>query len=261
MTSFQETNDRERNMAVMPSGRGNDATIDADAFDAAIGSIGTGRSYRRKAVVYFENDRAECIYRVLSGSVFTYRVLADGRRQIVGLYLLGDFFGFEHSEEHSLSAEVVRDAKILVIKKKRLAALPNRHAAIERQLSVLLVREVGCMQDRILLLAKNAQERVVEFLYDMEKRTSANDCVELPLLRQDIADYLGLTIETVSRTLSFLESCAAIKRVRGRRILLYSHSLPTNDASVGHPQRHRQSGRRIQQSGHEFRQLDQQGFP
>jgi CRP-like cAMP-binding protein len=175
MTSFQETNDRERNMAVMPSGRGNDATIDADAFDAAIGSIGTGRSYRRKAVVYFENDRAECIYRVLSGSVFTYRVLADGRRQIVGLYLLGDFFGFEHSEEHSLSAEVVRDAKILVIKKKRLAALPNRHAAIERQLSVLLVREVGCMQDRILLLAKNAQERVVEFLYDMEKRTSAND--------------------------------------------------------------------------------------
>jgi hypothetical protein len=59
MTSFQETNDRERNMAVMPSGRGNDATIDADAFDAAIGSIGTGRSYRRKAVIYFENDRAE----------------------------------------------------------------------------------------------------------------------------------------------------------------------------------------------------------
>jgi CRP-like cAMP-binding protein len=54
------------------------------------------------------------------------------------------------------------------------------------------------MQDRILLLAKNAQERVVEFLYDMEKRTSAKDCVELPLLRQDIADYLGLTIETVS---------------------------------------------------------------
>jgi CRP/FNR family nitrogen fixation transcriptional regulator len=115
------------------------------------------------------------------------------------------------------------------------------------------------MQDRILLLAKNAQERFVEFLYDMEKRTSAKDCVELPLLRQDIADYLGLTIETVSRTLSFLESCAAIKRVRGRRILLYSHSLPTNEASV-HPQQHRQSGGRIQQSGHEFRQLDQQGF-
>ena len=64
---------------------------------------------------------------MLNGSVFTYRILADGRRQIVGLYLPGDFFGFEHSEEHSLSAEVVKDAEILVIKKKRLATYIQLH--------------------------------------------------------------------------------------------------------------------------------------
>ena len=176
---------------------------DASKFDAVIGRIGVRLSYPRKAMIYCEKDPAERVYKVLSGSVFTCKNLSDGRRQIVGLYLPGDFFGLGPSDEYSLSAEVVGNAKVLVVKKKALAELANRDAAIQSTISFLLAREVERMRDRVLLLCKNAQERVVEFLLHMQKRTPAKNLIELPLLRQDIADYLGLTIETVSRIITF----------------------------------------------------------
>jgi CRP/FNR family transcriptional regulator, nitrogen fixation regulation protein len=224
---------------------------DADKFDAVIGRIGIRMSYPRKAMIYCEKDSAERVYKLLSGSVFTCKNLSDGRRQIVGLYLPGDFFGLEPGDEYSLSAEVVGNAKVLVVKKKALAELANRDAAIQSTISFLLAREVERMRDRVLLLLKNAQERVVEFLLHMEKRTPAKNLIELPLLRQDIADYLGLTIETVSRIITFLESRAAIGRATRRSILLHSRSLLKNPPSEGHPQQrrsHRQSGSRRQQT-------------
>ena len=89
------------------------------------------------------------------------------------------------------------------------------------------------MQDRILLLAKNAQERVVEFLYDMEKRTSAKDCVELPLLRQDIADYLGLTIETTCRSLNDLKAKRIISTPDRHRIIIHNFDALESVAEGG----------------------------
>ncbi|MDE2373093.1 MAG: helix-turn-helix domain-containing protein, partial [Hyphomicrobiales bacterium] len=80
------------------------------------------------------------------------------------------------------------------------------------------------MQDRILLLVKSAQERVAGFLLEMAERACANNIVELPMSRQDIADYLGLTIETVSRTLTGLETVAAIEVPTSRRIVLRNRS-------------------------------------
>jgi CRP/FNR family nitrogen fixation transcriptional regulator len=77
-----------------------------------------------------------------------------------------------------------------------------------------------CRTDRILLLVKSAQERVASFLLEMAERAGANNVVELPMSRQDIADYLGLTIETVSRTLTGLETAAAIEVPSSRRIIL-----------------------------------------
>jgi len=224
---------------------------DASKFDAVIGRIGVRPSYPRKAMIYCEKDPAERVYKVLSGSVFTCKNLSDGRRQIVGLYLPGDFFGLEPSDEYSLSAEVVSNAKVLVLKKKVLAELANGDAAIQSKVSLLLAREVERMQDRVLLLCKNAQERVVEFLLHMQKRTPATNLIELPLLRQDIADYLGLTIETVSRIITSLESRAAIGRTTRRGILLHSRSLLRNPWPEGRPQptrSHRQSGSRRQHS-------------
>ena len=89
-----------------------------------------------------------------------------------------------------------------------------------RELWTLTGQELARVQDHIMLLVKTAQERVVGFLFEMSARRPAGDMVELPMSRQDIADYLGLTIETVSRTMTQLENDAAIRLPTSRRIVL-----------------------------------------
>jgi len=152
--------------------------------------------------------------------VRTYRILADGRRQIGGFHLAGDVFGLEVGEEHAFSAEAVTESKILVVKRSALMALAARDSDAARELWTLTGRELARVQEHIVLLVKTAQERVAGFLLEMADRRPAGDAVELPMSRQDIADYLGLTIETVSRTLSNLESEAAIELANSRRIVL-----------------------------------------
>jgi CRP-like cAMP-binding protein len=186
--------------------------------------MGAIMSYPRNAEIFGENEPADYLYKVISGSVRTYKILNDGRRQIGGFYLSGDIFGLQFGEEHSFSAEAITDAKVLVIKRSALTALAGRNAAIARELFALTGRELRRVQDRILLLVKSAQERVASFLLEMADRASTGNVVELPMSRQDIADYLGLTIETVSRTLTCLESTAAIEVPTSRRIVLRNRS-------------------------------------
>jgi len=154
----------------------------------------------------------------------TSKFLSDARRQIGigGFYLPGDYFGFECSDAHALSAEAVTNVKARIIKKSLLAAVAGRDA-IERQLLSLTTRELARLQTRALLLIKNAQERVGEFILEMEKRTKAGNSIRLPMKRQD--DYLGLTIEPVSRILTSLEGCAAIEMPTSHQIVLRNHSV------------------------------------
>jgi CRP/FNR family transcriptional regulator, nitrogen fixation regulation protein len=186
-------------------------SAEAEAFNLLIGGIGVSISFAPKTRIFHKHDPAESVYKVVSGSVCTCKVLSDGRRQIVAFYLLGEFFGFEGTDKHTLSAEAVSNTKVLVIKKRVLAAAASRDAAIEGQILLLMARELAQLQDRVLLLLKSAQERVGEFILDMEKRAAVGNYVELPMKRQDIADYLGLTIETVSRILTALEYYGAIR--------------------------------------------------
>jgi len=113
---------------------------------------------------------------------------------------------------------------VLVSKRSALSALAGRDAEVARQLFALTSRELRHMQDHVLLLIKNAQERVANFLLEMADRVAGSNVVELPMSRQDIAEYLGLTIETVSRTLTYLESTAAIEMPSSRRIVLRNRS-------------------------------------
>jgi CRP/FNR family transcriptional regulator, nitrogen fixation regulation protein len=196
-----------------------------ESLDLLIDRIGVCMAYEAKALIFQEHDPADRVYKVLSGSVCTCKNLSDGRRQIVGFYLPGDFFGFDCADEHTLSAEAVSSAKVLVIKKIALAAATSCDGRIERQVLLLVARELARLQDRVLLLVKNAQERVGEFILDMEKRAAVGKYVELPMRRQDIADYLGLTIESVSRILTALEKCAAIEILPRRGVIVRSHSL------------------------------------
>jgi CRP-like cAMP-binding protein len=186
--------------------------------------MGAPMSFTRNAEIYGEGEPADYLYKVVSGTVRTYKVLADGRRQIGAFYMPGDVFGLEMGDEHTFSAEAISDAKVLVIKRSALVALAERDNGVARQLWALTGRELSRVQDHILLLIKTAQERVVGFLLEMAERVSNNGALELPMSRQDIADYLGLTIETVSRTLTTLENAAAIELPSSRRIVLRNRS-------------------------------------
>jgi CRP/FNR family transcriptional regulator, nitrogen fixation regulation protein len=176
--------------------------------------------FARNAEIYGENEPADYLYKVVSGAVRTYKVLVDGRRQIGGFYLPGDMFGLETGAEHAFSAEAIADCKIMVIKRSTVVALAATNGDVARQMWDLTARELQRTQDRIVVLIKSAQERVAGFLLEMARRTTVGGAVELPMSRQDIADYLGLTIETVSRTLTQLEKTAAIELPTSRRILL-----------------------------------------
>jgi CRP-like cAMP-binding protein len=180
--------------------------------------------FARNTEIYGENEPAEYLYKVVSGTVRTYKVLVDGRRQIGGFYLPGDIFGLETDDEHAFSAEAITDCKIIVIKRSAVIALAARDNDVARQMWGLTARELQRVQDRILVLIKSAQERVAGFLLEMADRASDGGAVELPMSRQDIADYLGLTIETVSRTLTQLEKTATIALPSSRRILLRNRS-------------------------------------
>jgi CRP/FNR family transcriptional regulator, nitrogen fixation regulation protein len=194
--------------------------VNADSFGQSMQLMGAMMTYPRNTEIFGENEPAEYLYKVISGSVRTYKILSDGRRQVGGFYLPGDIFGLEFTDEHTLSAEAISDAKVLVVKRSALNALAGRDALVAQQLFALTGRELHRVQDRILLLIKSAQERVASFLLEMAERAAQNNTIDLPMSRQDIADYLGLTIETVSRTLTALETAAAIEVSTSRHIVL-----------------------------------------
>jgi CRP/FNR family transcriptional regulator, nitrogen fixation regulation protein len=182
--------------------------------------MGAAMPFGRNAEIYGENERADYLYKVISGSVRTYKVLNDGRRQIGAFYLPGDLFGLEIGNEHTFSAEAITDCKVLVIKRSALVALAAHDGGVAHKLWTMTAGELQRAQSHIMLLIKTAQERVAGFLLEMSSRASLSNEVELPMSRQDIADYLGLTIETVSRTLTQLENAATIAVPSSRRIVL-----------------------------------------
>jgi CRP-like cAMP-binding protein len=190
----------------------------------AIKMMGTPMTFGRNSEIYGEGEPAEYLYEVVSGTVRTSKILADGRRQIGAFYLPGDVFGLEVAENHGFSAEAITDAKVLVLRRSALIGLASRDGNVARQMWTQAGNELARVQDHILLLVKTAQERVVGFLLEMADRTPDHETVELPMSRQDIADYLGLTIETVSRTLTTLESVGAIALPTSRCVMLRKRS-------------------------------------
>jgi CRP-like cAMP-binding protein len=180
--------------------------------------MGTMMSFGRGEEIYGEGEHAEYLYKVVSGAVRMYKVLDDGRRQVGAFYLPGDIFGFEFGDDHAASAEAIGNAKVLVFKRSSVLTLSARDNDVARQLWNMTARELQRTQGHMLLLIQSASERVTSFLLEMAERTSGHNEVELPMSRQDIADYLGLTIETVSRTLTQLEHDGIIAVPTSRRI-------------------------------------------
>jgi CRP/FNR family transcriptional regulator, nitrogen fixation regulation protein len=190
----------------------------------AIEDMGATMSFLRDAEIYRESSPASYLYKVITGTVRTFKALSNGRRQIRAFYLPGDIFGVETGQEHAFSAEAVTAAKLRVVERKAIVALAARDNDVARQLWSLTSRELKHAQNHVLLLIQSAQERVAGFLLEMADRVPAGDEVELSMPRQDIADYLGLTIETVSRMMTQLEKGAAIALPTSRRVVLRNRS-------------------------------------
>jgi CRP/FNR family nitrogen fixation transcriptional regulator len=188
------------------------------------GVMGTVKRFARNTEIYGEDEDAEYLYQVISGAVRTYRILDDGRRQIGAFYLPGDIFGLEACETHISSAEAVCETRLVAVTRSAVMARAGHEKEFARLLWNATARELRRFQEHLGLLISSAEERVVSFLLDMKRRAAKSSAVELPMSRQDIADYLGLTIETVSRTFTQLEQSGSISLLTSRRVELHKHA-------------------------------------
>jgi CRP/FNR family transcriptional regulator, nitrogen fixation regulation protein len=195
------------------------------AIDPLNKMMGVRMSFARNGQIYRESEPADCLYKIISGTVRTSKIFSDGRRQVGAFYPTGDVFGLEMGVRHSFSAEAISGAKVLVIKRNAVIGLVEREHDVARCLWSLTARELLRVQNHTLLLTKTAQERVASFLLEMDARMPAGKAIELPMSRRDIADYLGLTVETVSRTLTHLEISGAIERPSSRRVVLRNRGM------------------------------------
>ncbi|ABE38578.1 helix-turn-helix domain-containing protein [Rhodopseudomonas pseudopalustris] len=171
------------------------------------GLIASEFSYKKEEEIYGEDEPSEYVYQVVSGAVRSYKLLSDGRRQIGAFYLAGDVFGLESGPTHRLTAEAIVDTTVRLLKRRSLEQAAATDVHVARSLWSMTAGELRHAEDHMLLLGrKNAMERVANFLLEMDRRLAVAGMMALPMCRRDIGDYLGLTLETVSRALSQLQS-------------------------------------------------------
>jgi CRP-like cAMP-binding protein len=174
----------------------------------ALQALASKSRFHRNATIFNEGDAASQAYKVVSGTVRLCKHTPNGRRQIAGFRLPGEFFGFMEPGEYSVSAEAVTDVVLSCFPQRQLEALSENRPAIRNHFTNLMLRRLVEVQDHLVVLGRrSAMARVASFLVALSGRTGSedDDVVDVPMSRQDIADFLGLTIETVCRALSDLK--------------------------------------------------------
>jgi CRP/FNR family nitrogen fixation transcriptional regulator len=182
---------------------------------------GMEKTYDPNEEIFGEGAPANFIYKVVRGTVRNCKSLKNGRRKIDAFRLPGDIFGFETADEREYSAEAVDDVSVIVVRRSMFAkGAPVGGGGQEAWTAAELRR----LQDHTLLLVKNARQRVASFLLEMQRRSREVEVLRLAMSRNDIADYLGLTIETVSRMMTQLEASGVIEMKMSRQIVLRDSS-------------------------------------
>lgn len=185
--------------------------------------------YRRGAEIYGEAEPADYIYQVANGAVRSYKLLSDGRRQIGAFHLGGDIFGLENGPAHRFTTEAIIETTVRLMKRCSLEHVAEADVHVALDLLNMTTSNLQHAEDHMLLLGrKTSLERVAAFLLEMDRRLSAANVMALPMCRRDIADYLGLTLETVSRALSHLHSMGIlgfIGQTQRQIVLLDRHRL------------------------------------
>ncbi|PTM43004.1 CRP/FNR family transcriptional regulator [Bosea sp. 124] len=164
--------------------------------------------------VFWEGDDARHVFEVVEGVLRVFRIMSDGRRVITGFIYPGDLLGVSLKDHYLYTAEAVTRTKLRRYEHGRFQNEINRSPELRPQLFACLCDEMAAAQDQMVLLArKSAEERVASFLLVIARRLGAaqtQPVIEIPMTRLDMADYLGLTIETVSRTMTRLSTCGVI---------------------------------------------------
>lgn len=175
--------------------------------------------------LFDEGERADFLFNVLTGCVKVYKLLPDGRRQIIGFLFSGDFLGLALTDAYAYSAEAVTRADLCRFPRHKLESLMDRYPQMEKRLLGVASNELAVAQEQMLLLGrKTAKERLVSFLLMLSRRASADggeaDQVFVPITRNDIGDYLGLTTETVSRSFTQLRNDGLIEIAPDNKVTL-----------------------------------------
>jgi len=160
--------------------------------------------------LFREGDTAAHVYSVSSGALKLYKMMPDGRRQITGFLFAGDMFGLAQDGAYVTTAETMIPSRVCRFAHGKLDRMLHEIPKLERRIFTMAVKDLIAAQDQMLLLGrKTAREKVATFLLGVarrqEKSGPSTSLVALPMSRADIADYLGLTIETVSRTFTQLK--------------------------------------------------------
>lgn len=168
--------------------------------------------YHRNNVIVCEGDPTDYMFLVVSGTVRTCRTYETGTRSIIAFYLPGDLLGWTNSAKHSLSVEAATDAIIVFLKRSVLLSVASQERGFANTLLAATTNELRRTQEHALLMSRDAKYRVAAFFTDLWARLGKPEYLDLPMPHRDIADHLGLTIETLSRTITSMERAGIIAR-------------------------------------------------
>jgi CRP/FNR family transcriptional regulator len=190
--------------------------LDADTL-ADMRALGTMQRLHAEQSVFHEGDPAKRVFMVTHGALKLYTLLADGRRQVTGFMFPGDFLGVSVDEEYAFSVEALEPTELWWFSREAFDRFVSNHPRVEHELYRLAAHELAAAQQQMVLLGrKSAAERLASFFLSLLERAERTSGVnetgfDLPMSRLDIADYLGLTKETVSRMLADLRNRRLIR--------------------------------------------------
>ncbi len=210
-----------RDFGIEPSGGPTRHVSDSIALGPGLVLQGTRMRFHRNEEIFGQGEATDYVYRVVSGAVRTIRFSSDGRRQILNFYLPGDIFGLECGRQHTLSAEAITDTDVALVRRSLIDTAAAQDATAARALIDLVQRQLQNAQEHALVLGrKGAGERVAAFLLQLGDRVTSACEIDLPMSRADIADYLALTIETVSRAFTQMERDRTIALPSSRHVVV-----------------------------------------
>ncbi len=195
--------------------------------------ISDEKEFRDKQTIFLQQGPSRHLYNITKGNIKIYKLLSDGRIQIIGFLYPGDFFGSYKKGKYNYSSEAIGNVGLCVFRQEVLDEYLEKNMNLSKELLHITSHELTLAQDRMGVLGKmNANERVAKFILNISDQRARigwqDNPISLPMTRQDIADYLGLTLETVSREITRFKTSNLIKAMTSKQIFISDREKLTN---------------------------------